>query len=198
MRKNYVAKLGALALALTLVTTGMMGSTLARYVSEVTGTATATVAGWSFKVNNNDSAFTAIDLGDTTNRTSYNATDIESGVIAPGTTGEFKIAMDGTGSGVGIDYIIKIAPATGTTLPTDLKFTVDGTEKTLTDMNTTGITGTIDQAADMKKDITVTWEWPFDDTDTADSNDNTFAGKTWTLDITATGKQVVPETTATP
>ena len=198
MKKNYVAKLGALALALTLVTTGMMGSTLARYVSEVTGTATATVAGWSFKGNNGDSTFTSIDLGDTTNRTSYDVTDIKSDVIAPGTTGEFTIAMDGTGSGVGIDYIIKIAPATSTTLPTDLKFTVDGTDKTLTDMNTTGITGTIDQATNMKKDITVAWEWPFDDADTADSHDNTFAGKTWTLDITATGKQVVPETVAAP
>lgn len=198
MRKNYVAKLGALALALTLITTGMMGSTLARYVSEVTGTATATVAGWSFKVNNNDSAFTAIDLGDTTNRTSYDEADIESGVIAPGTTGEFVIAMDGSGSDVGIDYIVKIAPATGTTLPTDLKFTVDGTEKTLADMNATGITGTIDQAADMKKDITIAWEWPFDENDTTASNDNAYAGKTWTLNITATGKQVVPETTAAP
>ena len=148
--------------------------------------------------SNEGSTFATINLGDTTNRTSYNATDIKSGVIAPGTAGEFKIAMDGTGSGVGIDYIIKIAPATGTTLPTDLKFTVDGEGKTLADMNTTGITGTIDQAADMKKDITVAWEWPFDDADTANSNDNTFAGKTWTLDITATGKQVVPETTAAP
>lgn len=65
-KKVYAARLGVTALALTLVTTCLMGSTLARYVTEVTGSATATVAKWSFKVNNSAAAtFADIDLGRT-------------------------------------------------------------------------------------------------------------------------------------
>ena len=49
MKKRIVRRLGVVALALTLVSMTMMGGTLARYVTEVTGTATATVAACNFK-----------------------------------------------------------------------------------------------------------------------------------------------------
>ena len=52
MKKNHAARLGALALALTLVSTCLMGGTLAKYTTTVTGTATATVAKWVFNANN--------------------------------------------------------------------------------------------------------------------------------------------------
>ena len=52
-------------------------------------------------------------------------------------------------------------------------------------------------AADaMKETITVFWSWAFGENDTTDANDNTYADKDWTLDITVTGKQAEP--TATP
>ena len=51
-RKSQASRLGVLALALTLVTTCLTGGTMAKYVTEVTGNATAAVAAWSFKVNN--------------------------------------------------------------------------------------------------------------------------------------------------
>lgn len=195
MRKNYVLKLGALALAVSLITTGMMGTTLARYVGEVKGTATATVAAWSFKVNGVDSSFTAIDLGSTDNRIAYKEEDIDTGVIAPGTSGSFKIELDGDGSDVGIDYTVKLEPKQGTTLPTDLTFEVGGEKYELGK----DITGTIDaNGGSMKKTLSITWNWPFDKDDTVDNNDNASQGNTWILDITTTGKQVVPETTASP
>lgn len=193
MRKNYVLKLGALALAVSLITTGMMGTTLARYVGEVKGTATATVAAWSFKVNGVDSSFTAIDLGSTDNRIAYKAEDIDAGVIAPGTSGSFKIELDGTGSGVGIDYTVKLEDKNDV-LPNDLVFNVDGKKYTLGN----DITGTINVGQSMIKELTVTWDWAFGENDTITTNDNASQGKKWSLDITATGKQVVPETTATP
>lgn len=195
MRKNYVLKLGALALAVSLITTGMMGTTLARYVGEVKGTATATVAAWSFKVNGVDSSFTAIDLGSTDNRIAYKEEDIDTGVIAPGTSGSFKIELDGDGSDVGIDYTVNLEPKQGTTLPTDLTFEVGGEKYELGK----DITGTIDaNGGAMKKTLSITWNWPFDKDDTVDNNDNASQGNTWILDITTTGKQVVPETTASP
>ena len=47
--KSYVARLGALALVLTLMTTCLTGGTLAKFVTEVEGEAEATVAAWEFK-----------------------------------------------------------------------------------------------------------------------------------------------------
>ena len=121
-KKVYAARLGVTALALTLVTTCLMGSTLARYVTEVTGSATATVAKWSFKANNSTAAtFDDIDLG----RTAYDSSTITAGVIAPGTSGSFDIVIDGTGSEVGIDYEIKLEAATDTTFPDDMVFSTE-------------------------------------------------------------------------
>lgn len=203
-RKSHVVRLGVLALALTLVTTSLLGGTMARYVTEVTGTATATVAAWSFTANSSDTIWTAIDLGSTTNRDSYTAATIKEGVIAPGTSGSFKIALDGSGSEVGIKYAIKIAAADGTALPDDLTFKVDNTAYTLGNE----IEGNIDyntSASSMKKDVTLQWEWPFEKSggdatavaakNTADTN---LADKDWTLNITVTGKQVSPTAPTTP
>lgn len=201
-KKSYVGRLGALALMLTVISTCLLGGTMARYVTDVTGSATATVAAWSFKANNSDSTFTPIDLGDTTNRTSYDGTTLKEDVIAPGTSGSFTIEIDGSGSDVGIQYDVAVKAASGTTLPDDLLFSTEeitgsNLGSTLDKFNIP--TGTIDYSStsnDMKKDITVFWAWGFGDDDTKSSNDN--AGKTWDLDITVTGKQIAPTTSSTP
>lgn len=160
-KKSYVGRLGALALMLTVISTCLLGGTMARYVTEVTGSATATVAAWSFKANNSDSTFTPIDLGDTTNRTSYDGTTLKEDVIAPGTSGSFTIEIDGSGSDVGIQYDVAVKAASGTTLPDDLLFSTEeitgsNLGSTLDKFNIP--TGTIDYSStsnDMKKDITV-------------------------------------------
>lgn len=193
-KKVYAARLGVIALALTLVTTCLMGSTLARYVTEVTGSATATVAKWSFKVNGQAEKFT-IDLG----RTAYTDTTIADKVIAPGTSGSFKIEIDGSGSEVGIDYEIKLKAA-DTTFPDDMVFST----KAITDANLgenfskfieTPVEGSIDYSAAMKKTVTIYWAWAFDENDAKDNNDNGYAGKNWKIDITVTGKQTTPTVT---
>ena len=201
MKRRRTTRLGVVALALTLITMTMTGGPLARYVTEVTGNATAEVAAWSFKANESSETFTTIDLGDTTHRAEYTGTDIKTDVIAPGTSGSFDIVLDGSGSEVGVDYIVSIKSAEGTNLPSDFVFKVkngaNGTEEQYTLQGE--ITGTIDYNSSndvMKKTITVSWEWPFDESDTKTANDNAYADKTWTLNITATGKQVKPEKTA--
>ncbi|WP_411337035.1 hypothetical protein [Ruminococcus gauvreauii] len=200
-KRSYAARFGAMALTLTLVTACLLGGTMARYVTEVSGSATAAVAAWSFKANEKDGTenFT-LDLGKT--RTAYKTEDIKDEVIAPGTTGQFDIVIDGTGSEVGIDYSVAIAAATGTTLPEDMvfstgKITADNAGKKLSEFKIDDATIPYSAAADgMKKTITVYWSWAFDENDTAASNDNTYADQNWTLDITVTGKQAEP--TATP
>ena len=79
--KSYVARLGALALVLTLMTTCLTGGTLAKFVTEVEGGAEATVAAWEFKATgNNGAALSSIDMG----RTAYKGETIGDNVIAPG------------------------------------------------------------------------------------------------------------------
>lgn len=204
-KKSYVGRLGALALMLTVITTCLLGGTMARYVTEVTGSATATVAAWKFQANSSGEAttFTTIDLGSTANRTNYDEKTLKKGVLAPGTNGKFTISINGAGSDVGIDYNVDIkasttAPSGGTILPDDLVFsteeiTTSNSGVALDDL--TMPTGTIDYsttAEDMKKDITVYWAWGFGENDTKTGNDNAYAGNPWTLDIAVTGKQTAP------
>lgn len=207
-KRSRIVSLGVLALTLTMMSTCLMGSTMARYVTEVTGSATATVAAWSFKADSKDSVgetFTKINLGDTTHREAYDPKDIAGGVIAPGTKGSFDIVIDGAGSGVGIDYAVKIAAGKDVILPDDLVFsteaiTTDKPGEKLADFSIPESTIDYSNTSDnMKKTITVNWEWAFGEDDTVASNDNAYVDKDWTLDITITGKQTTPETTtATP
>ena len=209
MKKNHAARLGALALALTLVSTCLMGGTLAKYTTTGTGTATATVAKWVFNANNaaaDTKKFENINLGDTLN---YKVTDIKTGVIAPGTEGKFDIELNGTGSKVGIDYTIEITKAAITMqnkeLPSNLVFSTKeikegNTGNSLDKLSSESgslLSGTIDyKDSKMEKTITIYWKWPYaTSTEGADIKDTNDSGiENITLDITVTGTQVVPET----
>lgn len=186
-KRSYVSCLGALAVAMTLVTTSLTGGTMAKYATEVTGSATATVAAWSFKANGEDTTMTRIDLGSTANRASYDKDTIKEGVIAPGTEGSFEIVVDGTGSEVGIDYILVISDSSS--LPSNLKFTVGNDEYTLG----SEMKGEIPYSASMNKTVSVKWKWPIDTPQ--DKNDNDYKGSTFTLNITVTGTQQTPTPT---
>lgn len=207
-KRSNAARLGVLVLALTLITTCLVGGTLARYVTEVDGSAKAVVAKWAFDAKNSNQTIATqnfvIDLGATTNRSAYPTTDIKEGVIAPGTTGSFDIVLDGTGSEVGIDYTVKFAAKAGTTLPDDMVFSfkpINESNKGVKLASLVDETGTIDYteaAKGMEKTITVYWSWAFDADDTATVNDNTYQGVTWLMDITVTGKQTTPEISTAP
>lgn len=197
MRKRFnFGRLSALALALTLITSCLMGGTLAKYTSEAKGTGKATAAKWSFKVNNGETTFDAIDLGATGNRDSYTAATVKDGVIAPGTSGKFDIVIDGSGSEVGIDYAIKLTKATSSAdLPSGLVFSTEeitgsNSGTAISNIPEEKLKGTINYSATadaMKKTVTIYWKW----NDAAD-NDNEYQDKDYTIDISVTGTQVAP------
>lgn len=184
MKKRFnFGRLGALALALTLVTSCLTGGTLAKYTTSVSGTGTATVAKWAFEVNGSSETISNIVLGETME----DYENIKEKVIAPGTKGKFILDLDASGSDVGVDYAVKIAKAEGTTLPNNLKFKVDNYDYNL-DSSAEGTIAYDANSDNMKKSLTVEWEWPYGE----NADDNTYAGETWNLDITVTGKQIVP------
>ena len=56
-KKSNTARLGALALALTMVTTCLTGGTMAKYVTTVSATGSATVAKFDVDIKGNDTSF---------------------------------------------------------------------------------------------------------------------------------------------
>lgn len=183
-KKSYASRLGVLAVALTLVTACLLGGTMAKYVTEVTGTGSATVAKWSFTANEKTDKFD-VALTDTTQ------TGVATGKIAPGAKGSFDIDMSAAGSEVGVDYTIAFSDTTN--LPAGLKFYSDADGKSeITELSAVS-TGTIE--ADKTEKVTIYWSWPTTGDDSSDTTVGKAAnGVAKTFTITVTGKQQTPAT----
>lgn len=181
-KKSYASRLGILALVLALTSTCLLGGTMAKYATEVTGTGSATVAKWSFKVNGETATMATVDLANT------NYSNVKSKTIAPGTKGSFDIELDASGSEVAVDYTIAFKNLSGK--PDGLKFYSDAARKTEISLST-GLTGTI-ALSDVNTKLTKTiyWEWPYG----ADNTDIAQTGSTMKFDIAVTGAQQTPAT----
>lgn len=199
-KKGIFRRVGLLALALTLVSSSMMFSTLAKYTTEVTVAGSAEVAKWAIKFTDGTTAFTdssTVKLTDT----SLNS-KVTNGKIAPGTDGQFTVKVEGNGSDVGYKYSISIENMTN--MPANLKFYTDDTFATEVPV----IGGKIALATDVKVPLanvataqgkTFYWKWAYegttlganDVTDTADG----VAAKTATFKLVINATQLDPSTT---
>lgn len=190
-KRSYAARLGILAVALALTSTCLLGGTMAKYATEVTGTGSATVAAWSFKANGKTDTF-AVDLA----KTAYTNIDNTGGnKIAPGTEGSFDVKLDASGSDVAVDYSIEFSKPTN--VPAGLKFYSDsgfGTEIAVASGSVTGMIAA--DAADKTATKTIYWKWPFTTNDAGDTADTTVGkdAKAVSIDIKVTGTQVKPAT----
>ena len=99
MKKRIVGHLGVVALALTLVSMTLMGGTVARYTTTVSGSAEATVAKFAFDLNGMGASTSTqrLDMS-TLFKNAYGAGNEVKGsdskkVIAPGTSGFIKIEL---------------------------------------------------------------------------------------------------------
>lgn len=193
-KKGFIGRLAAVAVVLCLITMSLTAGTLAKYASEASGNATATVAKWAIKFTDggsntyDDTTDIALTLKDTT----LGADLVTDGKIAPGTSGKFQLAVDGTGTEVAFDYTITLAIGKITegsdTLSTKAplkfysKYTAGATDNVELVTSGTGtdeiatLTGTIKAAKDgdaadaQKQTIDVYWVW--------DSSDITISGVT--------------------
>jgi hypothetical protein len=106
MKKNWILRLGVLAMVLTLVTMPMVSSTYAKYVTSATGTDTARVAKWGVTVTANPTgafgdAYEAVADGNeavdyATAGVTVKSTADNTDVLAPGTQGSFTFTVAGT------------------------------------------------------------------------------------------------------
>lgn len=168
MKDNKLVKLVAFILLITIIAISLVAGTYAKYTSSVSGTATATVAKWSIKVNNNELAAenptVTFNLFDTIKDTDgATEDDVEAGLIAPGTSGSFDLVIANE-SEVTAKYAVAFE-ISGTALP--LEFSLDG-------QNWSDSLAAIEaeeadylEAKTGTKTINVQWRWAYEQTEVA-------------------------------
>ena len=171
------------------------GQAYAKYMSKVTGSGTADVASWNFKVNENAEKMQTISLKSTINNST-----LLNNKIAPGTEGSFQINVDATGAEVGINYSVKFENETQK--PTNLNFVYNGKNYSSLTQLQNDLIGTINANDEQKvKNITIGWKWKYEtganaqeilksdlvDTKEAQQIDS------YTFDIIVSGTQVMPQ-----
>lgn len=167
MKKSIFGKIGAAAVVLTLVTGSLVGGTFAKYVTNKSGSVTASVASWNVKfssINSTDDFATAIPLVGTG----------ESNTILPGDQGSVEIKVDGSTAQVGFNYKITVEAGKDQTFNA-LKFYTD--DNYTTELTADGYTGSIaysGEANKMEKTIKLYWKLPNGATD---DDDTAMAGK---------------------
>lgn len=203
-RKNTTTiTLILLILLVVVATTILLGRTFAKYTSSSTGTDTATVATWSFEVNDEQIATSSaktlnINIFDTikdSDRTSAES-DVTSNKIAPGTSGSFDIKVDNT-SDVTAKCTIAFSATNASNIPLEYQVVTKGGApdegswtKNITEENVTIDSLAKTTGTDTR---TVYWRWAFDGNDTSDTNLGIAAqstAPTAELTVTVTATQV--------
>ena len=160
----------------------IVAGTLSYYASNIKGIATAEGIPFAFNVykiiNQAESDFETINLYDTA--TVHNGT---SGIV-PGDSGNFKIKLNSTGSGVKISYKVKFS---GSDMPSNLKFYLDSAKTSAVDFTNYTLEGTLDVNA--SKEYSIYWEWPYDSGE-GNAEDINYQGKSFTIDVNIEGTQV--------
>lgn len=199
MKKNKAMRVAGAALVAALLTTCVIGGTFAKYTSSTTGNSTATVAKWSFKVNDTQIANTGIapsinclDLFKTIKDSDGTSeeTDVTAKKIAPGTSGSIDVSVEND-SEVTAKYTIAITETNASNVPilysTDNSTWVDDpADLTALQDVQVAIGGTDSQ--------TVYWKWVYengaDDADTTIGKTAQTTAPTVTVNATLTATQV--------
>lgn len=206
--KNKRLSILAVLVMLVAITTYSVSGTYAKYTSEATGTAQASIAKWDIKVGDQAMAKNmTFNLFDTVTETDGNAeSDVVNGKIAPGTKGSFTIKLTNSGD-VNANYTLNLKKgtssadipikfATGESAPSD-----ETGYAALDTTNGTDFTGTINMANSgtaTEETVTIYWIWAYETKaednsttvgDAVDTAAGTAAG-TYDLDVTLTATQI--------
>ena len=197
MNNKNLARLAILTLCLTFVSTSLLGGTLAKYTSNVTASATATVADWSIEVNGDEITVATpptvtFDLFTTTvKEVDGETTDTEvatgtGALIAPGTGGEFNLVISNA-SEVSAEYTIELSEENDDGIP--IVYSVDDGATWREDITALAtLTGTLAHGATATSETkTIKWKWVFEKDDAGNIVDTNLgiAGTKATVAVTA-------------
>ena len=178
MKTNTMMRVASVLLVAVLLSTCAIAGTYAKYVSTTTGTDSARVATWDFKVNGtkaNSNTFT-FDLFktilDTDGSSEGDINPADGTIIAPGTKGSFDIILKND-SEVTAKYAIDYTVTNTNDIP--VEFSVDGEHWDADLADVTAGDATKLAAKTGTTTITVQWRWAFErgDTDDAKNTNNT-------------------------
>ena len=170
-RSSMMVRLVAVLAVTMMFTMCFVGGTFAKYTSSGTGTDSATVAKWSFKVGEIDIATTdtfTFDLFKTIKDS--NGTDdetdmspVDGSIIAPGTQGSFDLVLTNA-SQVTAQYAIDYTVTNNNDIP--VKFSVDGGTTWTNDLADVAASDSTKLAANSgTTTIKVQWKWDFNGSD---------------------------------
>lgn len=189
MKKSIFGKIGAAAVVLTLVTSSLVGGTFAKYVTNASGSATATLAKWgvTFKKDastNFDQQTVSLE-GTGNNKT-----------LLPGDKGKFDIIIDGSQAEVGFEYSISLTRKDGTLTDAVKFYETDARTEAVTEITGEMGYGTKEDGT-TNKTVTVYWALPANtegaDGTANDKLDTEMAGKAATYTIDMTASQYIPK-----
>ncbi len=165
-KRSIMIRVMAVLSVVMMFTMCFVGGTFAKYTSSGSGSDSARVAKWSFKVGGTDVATeneftfdlfnTVKDTGDA-NETDINPTD--GTIIAPGTQGSFALVLTNE-SEVTAQYAIDYTVTNTNNIP--VEFSVDGTNWS---SELTDVTASLQAKNDTNSDtttITIRWRWVFE------------------------------------
>ena len=195
-RSSMMVRLVAVLAVTMMFTMCFVGGTFAKYTSSATGTDSATVAKWSFKVGETDIATTntfAFDLFKTIKdsdgiKDETEMNPVDGSIIAPGTQGSFDLVLTNA-SQVTAQYAIDYTVTNANNIP--VKFSVDGGTTWTDDLaDVTASAETTLAVGSAAETITVQWKWDFNGNDTTDTNLGSAATATLTVAAKVTATQV--------
>lgn len=172
MKTNTMMRVASVLLVAVLLSTCAISGTFAKYTSTASGSDSARVAKWDFKVSGttvNSNTFT-FDLFKTVNDTDGSAeTDInpaDGSIIAPGTQGEFALVLKND-SEVTAQYAIDYTVTNTANIP--VKFSVDGQNWDADLADVVAAETTKLAAKTGTTTITIQWKWAIDGDNAADT-----------------------------
>jgi len=146
MKKAKKRKPNMILIYLLVITSLVTGLSMAKYQSIYTPSATALIANWSLKINNEDITGEGTTLTNQITLVPDETENVSEGKLAPGHGGYFDIVIDPTGTEVSFDYTINVDMSA---LPTDIVLAgynigTTGTREDSTAITDDTITGTME------------------------------------------------------
>ncbi|MDO5556307.1 MAG: leucine-rich repeat domain-containing protein [Clostridia bacterium] len=188
-KSNLTIKLIYILFSLVIV----INITLARYQTTIVETTSATAANWLFKLAIDDQILSQnfqINLQNTIDNSNNNV--INSGVIAPSSTGNFTLNIDCTECEVGVLYSIELSDP-NKTIPNGLKFYSSSTYEADTEITLNSPyeeTLDLNQTSQIREE-TIYWKWNTGDEQNININDTLKNDETIGLNIKVTGTQLL-------
>ena len=170
--------IGVAALALTVVSSCIVGGTLAKYTTTVTGQGSAIVAKWAPKFTKDGGDFTGSTVVKLSDTTATGQNKVIADRIAPGTQGSFAFEIAKGDTEVAFEYSVEISDLSDN-WPEQLKFYTDAECKTEAELvqNAAGKnvyqvikpTQILTNSSSTGDSGTIYWKWAFEETGAPES-----------------------------